>query len=271
MQYVLLLFLTVFFLKHSIWTVGIAIVSIVFNITALAPLYFPKPTSHEKTSFTVVQVNLFRSNASLASFKQFVKDESPDIIALNEVTASWAAELKKLGWPYKYWYLIPRPDDFGIGILSKWPILDVQTDLSDRKTPPIIAATIDHEKGDMIVIAVHCLPPLLPAEFRNRNNQLNDISKFAALVDKPLVVAGDLNITPFSRIFSDFTSKSKLSQARKGYGYLGTWPTLIPVMFIPIDHILFSEHFDLIDARTGTYIGSDHLPLIAKFSFQKES
>ena len=54
-----------------------------------------------------------------------------------------------------------------------------------------------------------------------------------------------------------------LRNARSGFGILPTWPTFMPVLYIPIDHCLVTKEIDIIKLRTGRNVGSDHLPLIA--------
>ena len=62
---------------------------------------------------------------------------------------------------------------------------------------------------------------------------------------------------------------SGLNNARQGFGILPTWPTYMPFLMIPIDHILISEHFVINDFKVGNNIGSDHLPLIIELALLK--
>ena len=41
-----------------------------------------------------------------------------------------------------------------------------------------------------------------------------------------------------------------------------TLPTFMPLVYIPIEHLLLSKEIDVLKIHTGRNVGSDHLPLI---------
>ncbi|WP_333196742.1 hypothetical protein [Microcoleus sp. S28C3] len=53
-----------------------------------------------------------------------------------------------------------------------------------------------------------------------------------------------------------------LRNARSGFGILPTWPTFMPLAYIPIDRFLVRQEIDVLKINTDRYVGSDHLPLI---------
>jgi endonuclease/exonuclease/phosphatase (EEP) superfamily protein YafD len=71
----------------------------------------------------------------------------------------------------------------------------------------------------------------------------------------PLIVAGDLNATPWSSAFA-VAARHGLDRAS---GLAPTWPRRH--VGIPIDHVLADTHWRRGEAQRGPDIGSDHLPV----------
>jgi endonuclease/exonuclease/phosphatase (EEP) superfamily protein YafD len=82
----------------------------------------------------------------------------------------------------------------------------------------------------------------------------------------PVIVAGDFNATPFSPIFRKVIKISGLKDSREGFGWQPSWPTYVPLLWLPIDHILVSSEIQVHNRATGSFIGSDHYPVFADLS-----
>ena len=65
-----------------------------------------------------------------------------------------------------------------------------------------------------------------------------------------------------SPFYKNMVKSGKLRNARSGFGILPTWPTFMPLVYIPIDHFLVNKEIGVLKVRTGPKVGSDHLPLI---------
>ena len=57
--------------------------------------------------------------------------------------------------------------------------------------------------------------------------------------------------------------RTKLVDSQKGFGPQSSWPTELPYLGIPIDHIVTSPNITTIRRKIGGHIGSDHRPVIA--------
>ena len=55
-----------------------------------------------------------------------------------------------------------------------------------------------------------------------------------------------------------------LKDARRGFGLDPSWPTFLPLLGIPIDHVAVSDEFLVTDHRKLPAFGSDHFPVIAE-------
>ena len=116
------------------------------------------------------------------------------------------------------------------------------------------------------LLATHPLPPISVDYARLRDEQLARIGALAAGLDGPLLLLGDLNITPWSHPYRRLMRDSGLSDGATGFGVQPTWPAGKPPLWIPIDHTLHSEAVVVLDRRVGPDLGSDHYPVIVDFA-----
>ena len=81
---------------------------------------------------------------------------------------------------------------------------------------------------------------------------------------RPAVLGGDLNTVAWSATSSLVQRIGGLLDPRVGRGPYATFPTWLPApLRVPIDHVLFTPEFRLLDLERLPDIGSDHLPLFA--------
>ena len=78
------------------------------------------------------------------------------------------------------------------------------------------------------------------------------------------IVLGDLNITPYSPSYRKYFGSSRLRNAVAAEGWRPSWPSIFPVAWIPIDHVLVSEAISVKGVARGPFIWSDHFPIIAR-------
>ncbi|MEL6340871.1 MAG: endonuclease/exonuclease/phosphatase family protein [Myxococcota bacterium] len=135
-----------------------------------------------------------------------------------------------------------------------------------RVKPDVVAEL----KGGLLLIATHPIPPIGPDETLARNAQLVELGKKAAESERPVLLVGDLNTTPFSPSFSDLLRHGGFRDSARGHGYAPTWPTFFLPLSIPIDHALHSSNVEIVDRRVGPNIGSDHYPLVVTVRYETE-
>ncbi len=83
--------------------------------------------------------------------------------------------------------------------------------------------------------------------------------------DNPVIIAGDFNTPPESRILDPLRAaggRFGFEQVGVGYGY--TRPSLLP--FVAIDHIVASPDWTFTRCDIGPAVGSDHRPLFAELA-----
>ena len=125
------------------------------------------------------------------------------------------------------------------------------------------------EMGETTVrlLGTHPLSPSTEERAGLRDAQLGFARDWSAESGGRRIVAGDLNATPWSLPFRRLLAGGGLQNSQRGYGLELTFPSnSSPIVQVPIDHVLYSEGFQVIDRRLGPSLGSDHLPVVVDFA-----
>ena len=171
---------------------------------------------------------------------------------------------------YPYYIEKAREDNFGIALLSRFNIKN-QTLLDyNYKYPPFIISEIMIGEHWIPLIFLHALPPSKLFFYKNRNDQLDIISKtiYNNNWQETLIIIGDLNMTSWSNVFKRFINRHNLIDSRKGFGIHPTWPYEIGSIRITIDHCLVTKNIKVLEHQVGNYIGSDHLPIFVRIGIK---
>ena len=90
----------------------------------------------------------------------------------------------------------------------------------------------------------------------------------AALADQPVLLMGDLNVTPWSPVFARLLKDGDLRDASGARGLTTTWPANCLWCGVLIDHVLVDPKLAVIGSRVAQDIGSDHRPVVAELAFR---
>ncbi len=235
------------------------------NGVAIAPWYMPLPTlGHSGQPMRVMVSNVLTDNRNYDSFYSLVEAEQPDLLVVLETNDEWVRELADLDHILPYSVTEPREDNFGIALYSKLPLDDVEIPSwsATAYEVPSITAQVDWNGAPVEVIATHPLPPINSTYYEGRNKHIDELAYYAQGLGRSLIIAGDLNTTMWSPYYQSLVRRAKLKNTREGFGIQPTWPTEITPLQIPIDHVLVSRDFTVLETRRGRSVGSDHYPLI---------
>lgn len=226
-----------------------------------------KSISSGQPALKLAVLNVHTANQNFERVRLFLQETSADLVVLTEVDDRWMHELEPLRVLYPYSIAKPSDDNFGIALISKMPFEKAEPiELADSGVPAI-SATFSFGTNRVSLVGIHFLPPANPEAAATRNNQFAALAQLAQSSTPPIIVLGDFNCTPWSPWFSRFTQDSGLRHSLLGYGFLGTWPTAIPILSIPLDHVFVSKSVSVLNHRLGPDIGSDHAPVVAEFEF----
>lgn len=233
------------------------------QIVAVSPLQ--ESTGAE--TLKVISFNVHSANKQydllIEYIKSQVRKEEATIVLLMEVNDEWVAQLEPLKKILQTFHFVPREDNFGIAFFSNRPVTDKETLIFDRESLPTVTAKLTFTGNKTITfIGSHPLPPINSHFFFTRNWHLDQLARHVKVDPYSKVVAGDFNISPWSRYFDEFMDHAQLKRARSLFEQM-TWQS--GPLALPIDHIFYSGSLSLIDYKVGPHLGSDHRPVTAVF------
>lgn len=212
----------------------------------------------------VLSFNVLTRNGNHAEVLHYLQESDADIILLLEVSTRWTHELAPLLAAYPHHLPLPRGDNFGLALYSRFPILEEDTTNLPPGVPAIIAS-IDSPAGPLTVIGAHPIPPMGDAHTRSRDQYLAHVATRARDAGTSTILMGDLNTTPWSYAFRRAIADSGLRDSGKHRGFQSTWNRFHPLKSIPIDHVLHTPDLQVIDRHIGPNLGSDHHPVHVTF------
>lgn len=216
---------------------------------------------------SILTCNVKKSNRDHLRLIDLVHQEAPDLVILIEIDEVWAAALDPLARSYPFGILHPQDNGYGIGLLSRLPILEHSIDDMVTERVPSIRAAIRLPAGEAFrLYAVHPEPPTATHDTLGRDSEIAAVGMAARRDALPAIVAGDLNDVAWSTTTRRFQRLSQLLDPRVGRGFFSTFHADYPVFRWPLDHLFHDPRFRLIDVRRGPHIGSDHFPILFRLA-----
>ncbi|HSV43439.1 MAG TPA: endonuclease/exonuclease/phosphatase family protein [Candidatus Bathyarchaeia archaeon] len=269
LQYLVLqvLCITLFIFKKRWGWLSVTLFAVFLNMLVILPLFMPSPQNqtptHHSKKISILLINLNSSNNEFSKVAQCIQQKNPDILALEEINSKWLSHLDSILKQYPYHTALPREDNFGIGLYSKIPADDMKIVYFGPVEIPSIIAQYNFGQPATILFT-HPVPPGSLKYYKWRNEQLKDIASNRHQFNPSFINVGDLNTTSWSYHFQRFAKAMGLRDTRKGFGTKMTWPAMLPIMGITIDHVLVSPNITVLDHKVGPDIGSDHYPVFVE-------
>lgn len=210
--------------------------------------------------------NVYYANYHRRRIQDLIAKEDPDLVGLVEVNSAWLHRLKPMRERYPYHFEVPDERYVGLALYSRLPLENARVlQLPGEPSTPAIAATLKARGGDVEIVLVHPMSPGNADLIRRRNEQIRALAEYVRAAGRPLVIAGDFNLTMWNAGYRPLTDVAELHNARKGHGVGPTWPSIWR-LGVPIDHILGTTSVQIRNFRVLGYIGSDHFPVFAEFN-----
>lgn len=234
------------------------------NLAELVPWYLPASSIAREptTSLRLVLANVKVQNQQYDRAIALVRELQPDIAVFQEVNQAWLDHLDTLRDILPNKVSDSEAARFGNVVYSALPFAQARSLRFAQERFPSVLAEIRVDRQSVTLIATHPSPPLKPADFAARNQQLAAIANYIQSVQQLIIAIGDLNTTMWSPHYQDFEQQAGLRNSRLGFGILPTWHAHLPLLKLPIDHCLVSPEITVIQTQTGKNIGSDHLPVL---------
>ena len=114
--------------------------------------------------------------------------------------------------------------------------------------------------GSLTIIGTHLHRPSRDPWLHER--QVAALAQFVRRIDGPLMLAGDLNTSPWSNAFRKLGPRPDSRPPAMLMPSWPAWPLALPQ--VALDHIFVSPDLAVAAAGTGPAVGSDHLPVWAQ-------
>jgi endonuclease/exonuclease/phosphatase (EEP) superfamily protein YafD len=253
--------------------VALAVPVLVIIFTYL-PLFLPRPSTvlADNSSFKVMSYNIWRGNDKPQTALALIRQEQPDILLLQELRPYIAQELKQglaALYPNQELYFIYEPSQ-GQGVISRYPLEPIENSLQRGQAQKV---RVEMPGGSLQVWNTHLSRPF---RWRRQAAQVEELIQAASGVTEPLIIGGDFNTTDQSEVYRSLSQHLSNAHWEAGWGFGFSYPSpertlnrdiSIPTPMIRIDHLFHNESLFVQNAKTlSDSGGSDHFPVIAKFS-----
>jgi endonuclease/exonuclease/phosphatase (EEP) superfamily protein YafD len=246
----------------------------VWRYSRLAPLEVEQSRTDTQPRLTVAVSNVLQSNRESDRLIHVLTAADADVMLFVETDDWWRERLDALLRTHPHTVQCPLSNTYGMLLYSRLPLLDTSIDFLVRPEVPSIQAQARLYDGTTVWLnCVHPRPPA-PAESDEsleRDAELLVVGKRVCDAVQPVVVCGDLNDVAWSRTTRLFQKTSGLVDPRKGRGMFSTFHARLPGIRFPLDHILHSTDFRLVEMRRLPYVGSDHFPVVATLSLEADA
>lgn len=224
--------------------------------------------------------NLELTNRELGAIRGVLDRSLADIVGLQELTYEQAQVIDaddQLRQRYPYRVIDPRRGVRGMGLLSRYPIVEQNQDAAASPQ----SVRLDLGAGRMLTV-VHAHPsrarirlPLL-YDPRARDTQIAAVRELVEphlARGEPLLVLGDFNVTEREPTYGTLVAGLQDAHRLVGQGPGNTWrPALLkatPLAVLRIDYLLVSPQLRPLRTHTDcTPRGSDHCSVQGVFELQ---
>ena len=214
----------------------------------------PWDVAANERALRVAHFNMFYLNGDVDALEGEILRINADIITLIEFSPNKQRLANDLRFSYPYQFDCTGVPACHLAIFSKFPLRNpVARTLWGG--PPMIRATLAAGVPGLTVIGVHT------TRFPHSRAQLHQAQKMVVDLEAlqgPIVMMGDFNATPYSRITSIISDGLMLSRLTN----MPTWPSHFNIPQLAIDHIFASPDIRVLtEEQVGNPSGSDHYPI----------
>lgn len=266
--------------NHVVWKV-FAIAGFLASSWTFVPEWLtsfaPRQEMSDVATVRVMTHNVFGMNYDMERVASVIREEDPDIVALQEYFPEQAGLGELLRDRYPYSVYCRGGKRANLGLYSKLPF-DREMGAGDcpsnaqgtQRTAQILAAFTLSDGTKFSLLTTHMDWPYPPERQRE---QFDAAIESINTIEGPLVVVGDFNSTPWSYALKRFASETGLTRETRNlvtYPELFTLPGgLLPLeRFLAIDHV-FQRGVNVSELRLAAQTGSDHLPVVFTFNVNR--
>ena len=221
------------------------------NLTAEMPLH----------SLTVLNLNTWHARGDLGRIEQYLATAPADVVVLSELDTGRSPLIASLRDVYPHHVECTNEPPCALAMLSRLPLEASGSARIAEGEPSFVWARINPgHQGSTTIIGTQLNRP--SGNPWKHEVEMRELAQFVRHIDGPLVLAGNLNTSPWSRSFRALRLATGLSPAGTLMPSWPAWPIALPQ--VALDHIFVSPEFTVAASGTGPAVGSDHLPVWAQ-------
>ncbi|MGZ5442416.1 MAG: endonuclease/exonuclease/phosphatase family protein [Thermoanaerobaculia bacterium] len=238
-----------------------------------------RPTVQEATHdspdnrIVLMMTNVLQDNRQFDRLVARIEAEDPDVVVAVEVDDGWMSALEPLTDRYPYVVRKPLNNTYGMVLFSRFELVEPRIEFLVEDDVPSIHTRVRLPSG--VEINLHALHPRPPEPIHDQSSAERDaelvlVGRTVAKEkdEAPTIVAGDLNDVAWSSTSQLFVRISHLLDPRVGRGFYNSYNARNPLFRYPLDHVLHSTHFKLVDLRRLPDVGSDHFPILIELQYE---
>lgn len=221
-----------------------------------------------RETFTVLSANIHHGTGEAEALVELVARHRPDLLAIQELTPSFARELRRAGLDRRLPNAIleTRRKVSGAGLYSRLPMRKIGGSQAFAFRQP--RAVLRLPDGRRLRVAnVHPYPP-----------QRNAVGEWSEALESmpstgdgaPWILVGDFNATLDHSQLRDLLDRGYRDAGEvAGEGLEPTWPAEDWASRLPgvtIDHVLADSRLGVVDYEVEELPGSDHRPVLAELA-----
>lgn len=249
--------------RRKYWTFALVMLTCLLNGLLIGRLSWHPELDQAKLAgdfeLRMVSLNVLTSNPDKQAVLDYLLASEADAVFLMEVDQHWLAALAPLLDEYPHLLQHPRDDNFGVAFFSREPWLEADVvQLGDAGFPSVQVRML-HQDRELVVIGTHTMPPMSRLMAQWRDNQLEAVAEHVRDINGPVLVVGDLNVTPWSAGMRR-AMVGNLGHRSLAAPWQPTWKAR-SIFAVPIDHVLATTPLLITGRSVGPDVGSDHRPL----------
>jgi vancomycin resistance protein VanJ len=244
--------------------------------------HFPREVADDVPRLRVLSFNAHVDNRAFDVVERMVREQNPDIFAIQELSPEMAQHLNdRLGEEYRYQILNPWTDPRGIGMWSRYPLIEAERFDLELWEGWGQTAIVNVDGQPLYFINVHLWPigtldrDQFARGLARQRQQAITLRDHVAAINGPVLLVGDFNASPTNdshRLMSEVMT-DVWRQVAMGPGF--TWPAPGSVNrfarpFLRIDYMWTKGAIQPLNIRVLPRAASDHLPLFAEFVIERD-
>lgn len=205
---------------------------------------------------TVLALNTWHGHGDVRRLEQYLAAVPAQVVVLSEFGPDKRPLLADLKAAYPF-QVDCAEWACSLALLSRLPFEAAGIGHIASDQPAFVWARLG---GALTIVGTHLHRPSRNPWLHER--QVSALAQFVRRIGGPLILAGDLNTSPWSNAFRTLRATTGLAPASILLPSWPAWP--LPLPQVALDHIFVSSDLAVAAAGTGPAVGSDHLPVWAQ-------